>query len=115
MTTFIVNWCKVMFTPTKDSIEVRTAQCQSGVINTPRCPSPVTQEEPEVISSFSLAGRSTIPLEENTIYLNRTESSFINKEVERLLKAKLAETQRKKKEHVPLPPEPGKVAYAVYQ
>ena len=53
--------------------------------------------------------------EENTIFLNRREASFINKEVHRLLKSKLAETERKKKAGIPLPPEPGKIAYAVYQ
>ncbi len=104
-----------MFTPTKDAIEVRTAQCQSGVINTPRCPSCVTQEEPEIISSLSRTRGPLVKLEENTIYLNRTESSFISKEVRRLLKAQLAETERKKKAHIPLPPTPGKIAYAVYQ
>ncbi len=115
MTTFIVNWCKVMFTPTKDAIEVRTAQCQSGVVNTPRCSSPVTHEEPEIVSSVSVRRGPLVRLEENTVYLNRAESTFINKEVRRLLRAKLAEEERKKKAHIPLPPQPGKITYAVYQ
>ena len=105
-----------MFTQTNSAIQVNTAQCQSGVVSAKRTSPRV--EEPEVVSSVTVrypANPPTVSLEENTIYLNRTESTFINKEVRRLLKAQLAEVQRKKKAHIPLPPAPGKIAYAVYQ
>ena len=104
-----------MMTPTKDAIEVCTAQCQSGVISTPRFPSSVIHEEPEVISALTRTRGPLVNLEENTIYLNRTEMTFINQEVRRLLKAQVAETERQKKAHIPLPPKPGQIAYAVYQ
>ena len=67
------------------------------------------QEPVEVISTSPV-----VKVEESTIFLNRREASFINREVRRLLKAKLAEEERKKKAGIPSPPEPGKITYAVY-
>ena len=114
MTTFIINWCKIMFTQDGHSIRVRTAMCQGGAVSARG--KAVISPDYEIVSTASLfAPDSTVEVEENTVYLNRREASFVNKEVRRLLKAKLAETQRKKKAGVPLPPEPGKIAYAVYQ
>lgn len=114
MTAFIINWCKIMFTQDGKSIRVNTATCQGGAVSARG--KVVTSPDYEVVSSHSLFGADpTIHLEENIVYLNRREASFVNKEVRRLLKAKLAETKRKKKAGVPLPPEPGKIAYAVYQ
>ena len=114
MTAFIINWCKIMFTQDGKSIRVHTAMCQGGAVSARG--KVVASADVEVISSQPLFTRdSLVSLEENTVYLNRREASFVNKEVRRLLKAKLVETQRKKKAGVPLPPEPGKIAYAVYQ
>ena len=114
MTAFIVNWCKIMFTQNRQAIRVNTAMCQGGAVSARG--KVVTSPDYEVVSTASLfAPNSIICLEENTVYLNRRETSFVNKEVRRLLKAKVAETQRKKKAGVPMPPEPGKIAYAVYQ
>ena len=113
MTQFLMNWCKIMFTQTKGAIRVRTGMSQEGTLSARRV---VDFEEPEVVSTTSLFAKNPlVELEENTIYLNRREASFVNKEVSRLLKAKVAESKRKKKAGIPLPPEPGKVAYAVYQ
>ena len=115
MTALIINWCKIMFTQSNHSIRVNTAICQGGAAVSARG-KVTTNPDCEVVSSFSFFGRnSAVHLEENTIYLNRREASFVNKEVRRLLKAKSTETKRKKKAGVPLPPEPGKIAYAVYQ
>ncbi len=114
MTAFIINWCKIMFTQNGQSIRVNTAMCQGGAVSARG--KVITSPDVEVVSSQPLFVRNPlVSLEENTVYLNRREASFVNKEVRRLLKAKLAETQRKKKAGVPLPPEPGKIAYAVYQ
>ncbi len=114
MTTFIMNWCKIMFTQNNGAIRVRTATCQGGAVSARGKVS--TSDDFEVVSSDTLFTHDpAVHLEENIIYLNRREASFVNKEVRRLLKAKLAETQRKKKAGVPPPPEPGKIAYAVYQ
>lgn len=115
MTAFIINWCKIMFTQDGHSIHVNTATCQGGAAVSARGQVTASPDY-EVVSNVSLFARDPmVHLEENTIYLNRREASFVSKEVRRLLKAKLAETQRKKKAGVPLPPEPGKIAYAVYQ
>ena len=115
MKTFVLNWCKMMFTQTKGAIRVRTASCQSGALTARRHTPVVPSPETEVISKSELfAKEALVSVEENTIFLNRKEASFINKEVRRLLKAKLAETERKKKQGIPNPPEPGKITYAVY-
>ena len=104
-----------MFTQSNHSIRVNTAICQGGAAVSARGKI-VTHPDCEVVSSSYLFGPDpSIHLEENTVYLNRREASFINKEVRRLLKAQSIETKRKKKAGVPLPPEPGKIAYAVYQ
>lgn len=66
--------------------------------------------EPEIVSTDPI-----VQVEENTIFLNRREASFINKEVRRVLKAKVAEEERRKRKGIPSPPEPGKITYAVYQ
>lgn len=114
MTAFIVNWCKIMFTQDARAIRVNTATCQGGAVSARG--KVMTSPDYEVVSSASLfAPGPVVHLEENTIYLNRREASFVSKEVRRLLKAKLVETQRKKKAGVPMPPQPGKIAYAVYQ
>jgi len=89
----IFSWCKMMFT--QKSGRVRWGKA--------------TQETPEVISDTL-----NVQVEENTIFLNRRESSFINKELHRLLKAKMAEEELRKKKGIPSPPEPGKITYAVY-
>lgn len=113
MTALIINWCKIMFTQNANAIRVHTATCQGGAVSTWRRG---MRNDIEMISSHSLFPQDpTVHLEENIVYLNRREASFVNKEVNRLLKAKIAETKRKKKAGVPLPPEPGKIAYAVYQ
>ena len=113
MATFIINWCKIMFTQNGRSIHVSTASCRGGAVSARRHG---MYTNTQVVSTRSLFFQDpAVHLEENTIYLNRREASFINKEVRRLLKAKLAETERKKKAGVPLPPQPGKIAYAVYQ
>ncbi len=113
MTQFVINWCKIMFTQTKGAIRVHTGMSQEGALSA-RCV--MDFEEPEVISTASLFAKNPlVELEENTIYLNRREASFVSKEVARLLRAKVAENKRKKQVGIPLPPEPGKIAYAVYQ
>ena len=115
MTAFIINWCKIMFTQDNHAIRVRTAICQGGGAVSARREAS-TSPDCEIVSDSPLfMSDLSVNLEENTIYLNRRETSFVNKEVRRLLKAKLAETQRKKKAGIPLPPTPGKIAYAVYQ
>lgn len=114
MKNLIVNWCKVMFTQTNGSIRVRTASCQNGVLSAIRQGTPAN--DIEVISSINIAGQTPIlRIEENTVYLNRTESSFVQKEVRRMLKTQAARTRRQKQAGIPLPPQPGKIAYAVYQ
>ena len=114
MAALLINWCKIMFTQNNGSIRVRTGSCQGGAVSAHGQVS--ASADYEVVSSQSLlASNPSVRLEENTIYLNRREASFINKEVRRLLKAKLAVTERKKKQGIPMPPEPGKIAYAVYQ
>lgn len=90
----IWNWCKMMFTQKSGRVSFSK--------NTP--------EVPEIVSS-SLA----VHVEENTIFLNRREAAFINKEVHRILKAKMAEAEQRKRKGIPAPPEPGKITYAVYQ
>lgn len=113
MTQFVINWCKVMFTQTSSAVRVRTGLCQEGALSAHGV---IPFEESEIISSSSLFAKNPlVELEENTVYLNRREASFVNKEVARLLKAKITENKRKKKAGIPLPPEPGKIAYAVYQ
>ncbi|MBP5430177.1 MAG: hypothetical protein J6Y25_04795 [Elusimicrobiaceae bacterium] len=113
MKAFIINWCKMMFTQNSGSIHVRTATCQGGVVSAfSRKKYPA--HTPEIVSN-TLFGGPTVRLEENTIHLNRRECSFVNKEVHRLLRAQRQEMIRKRKAGIPLPPEPGKIAYAVYQ
>ncbi len=112
MTAFIINWCKIMFTQDDKSIRVNTALCQNGAVSARG--KVATSPDYEIVSSL-FTHDPAVHLEENTVYLNRREASFVNKEMRRLLKAKQVETQRKKKAGVPLPPEPGKIAYAVYQ
>ena len=90
----ILNWCKMMVTT------------KSGRVQLGANPS----AKPEVVSNVP-----TVQVEESTIFLNRREASFINKEVQRLLKAKLAQSEERKKKGIPDPPEPGKITYAVYQ
>ena len=106
----IFTWCTQMFRPNDGVIRVRTASCQNGALSALRH----TEEPVEVVSSWP-SKNTPVTLEENTIFLNRREASFINKEVHRLLKSKLAETERRKKAGIPPPPEPGKITYAVYQ
>ena len=60
------------------------------------------------------AQKPVVQVEENTIFLNRREAGFINKEVHRLLKEKIAQAQRRKEKKIPAPPAPGKITYAVY-
>ena len=113
MTTFIINWCKMMFTQNNGSIRVRTAVCQGGAVSAfGRQKRPA---RPADVVSNTLFGGPLVHLQENTIYLNRSECSFVNKEVRRLLRSQRREIIRKKKAGIPLPPEPGKIAYAVYQ
>ena len=115
MKTFIINWCKVMFTQTSGSIRVRTASCQNGVLSALRKETAMA-EEPETVCSVSFSGQAPIlSIEENTIYLNRQEMSFIHKEARRMLKTQASRTRRQKMAGIPLPPEPGKISYAVYQ
>ena len=112
MAKFIVNWCKIMFTQTKGAILVRTALCQEGVI---QAHGTLQTEGKEIVSTDSLFEKDpSIQLKEDTIYLNRKECSFVNRQLQQLLKAKLEESQRKKKAGIPDPPQPGKIAYAVY-
>ncbi len=92
--TQIYNWCKMMFIQ------------KSGQVSLGKKP----QAKPEVVSTDPI-----VRVEENTIFLNRREASFINKEVHRILKEKIAEEERRKKKGIPSPPEPGKITYAVYQ
>ncbi len=113
MKAFIINWCKMMFTQNSGSIHVRTAMCQGGVVSA-RGRQKGHVRNIEVVSN-TLFGGPTVRLEENTIYLNRKECSFVNKEVRILLRAQRQEVIRKKKAGIPLPPAPGKIAYAVYQ
>ncbi len=116
MKNFIINWCKVMFTQTNGSIRVRTASCQNGVLSAVRHEDTPLTEEPEVISTSSWLNQTPIlSIEENTIYLNRRETSFVYKEARRLLKTKAVRQHRQQQAGVPLPPQPGKIAYAVYQ
>lgn len=113
MTQFVIHWCKMMFTQSGSAVRVKTGSCQEGALSAQGI---LPKEKPEIISSISLFDNTPfVEVEENTIYLNRRETSFVNREVQRLLKAKLHETQRKKKAGIPLPPEPGKIVYAVYQ
>ncbi len=91
----MLRWCKMMFTQKSGQVRLGKA--------TPA-------EKPEVISNTP-----TVQVEESTIFLNRREASFINKEVHRLLKAKVAEEERKRKAGIPAPPTPGKITYGVYQ
>lgn len=90
----IWNWCKMMFTQ------------KSGRVSF----SKGSPEVPEIISSSP-----AVHVEENTIFLNRREAAFINKEVHRILKAKIAEEEQRKRKGIPAPPQPGKITYAVYQ
>ena len=103
-----------MFTQTNGSIRVRTASCQNGALSARR--QGASSNNIEVVSNMEFAGPAPIlSIEENTIYLNRSESSFIHKEARRMLKTQAVHTRRQRKAGVPLPPEPGKIAYAVYQ
>ncbi len=68
-----------------------------------------TQEAPEVISNTP-----NIHVKENTIFLNRREAAFINKEIHILLKEKVNQEERRKQKGVPPPPLPGKITYGVY-
>ena len=90
----ILNWCKNMFT--QKSGHVRFGKN--------------LQNKPEIVTNVPL-----VEVKESTIFLNRREASFINREVHRLLKAKVAEEERKKKKGIPSRPAPGKITYAVYQ
>ena len=114
MKSFIINWCKVMFTQTSGAIRVRTASCQSGVLSALRLGNP--DNDIEVVSTSNFAGQKPLlSIEENTVYLNRQEMSFVHKEARRLLKTQATHVRRQKKAGIPLPPEPGKIAYAVFQ
>lgn len=90
----ILNWFKMMVTQKSGRVLIGNKN----------------REMPEVVSNAI-----SVQLEENTIFLNRREAAFINKEVHRLLKAKLAEEKRRKQHGVPSRPAPGKITYAVYQ
>lgn len=114
MKNLFVNWCKIMFTQNNGAVCVRTATCQSGALRAHGQVFPAAQEE--FVSGESLFAQTPlVELQENIVYLNRREFSFVNKEAKRLLKNRRVETARKRKEGIPLPPEPGKIAYAVYQ
>lgn len=90
-----LSWCKMMFTQ------------KSGRVHLGK----ETPEAPEIISNVL----PSLQVEENTIFLNRREAAFINKELHRLLKAKVNQEERRRKKGVPTPPAPGKITYAVYQ
>ena len=90
----ILNWCKTIVT--QKSGRVRLGKD--------------TQQAPEIISNIP-----TVQVEENTIFLNRRESAFINKELHRLLKAKVAEEELRKKKGMPARKKKKKITYAVYQ
>ena len=114
MKNLIINWCKVMFTQTNGSIRVRTASCQGGVLSALR-QAPATNDV-EVVSNVPFNRRAPIlSIEENTIYLNRTEASFVQKEARQLLRNQAARQHRQRQAGIPLPPQPGKISYAVYQ
>lgn len=103
-----------MFTQTSGAIRVRTASCQNGALSARRQQAPA--EETETVCSITFSGPAPIlSIEENTIYLNRQEMSFVHKEARRLLKHQAARTRQQRQAGIPLPPEPGKIAYAVYQ
>lgn len=115
MKILIINWCKVMFTQTNGSIRVRTASCQNGVLSAVRRETS-RPEEPEIIASIQpFAQTPILRIEENTVYLNRHEASFVQKEARRILKSQAAQKRRQQQAGIPLPPEPGEIAYAVYQ
>ncbi len=105
----ILSWCAHMFKQNDGVIRVRTASCQNGALSAVRH----TEGPVEIISNRSY--KAPVKLEENIIFLNRKEASFINKEVRILLKTQMAEASRKKRAGIPPPPTPGKIAYAVYQ
>ena len=114
MKDFVMNWCKIMFTQNSRAILVRTASCQNGALKARGIVTQYATEE--MLFDEPLFTQSPlVELHQNTICLNRREASFVNKEVRRLLKTRTMELARKKKEGIPLPPEPGKIAYAVYQ
>ena len=103
-----------MFTQTNGSIRVRTASCQNGVLSALR--QAVPTGDIEVVSNVSFKGQTPIlSIEENTVYLNRTESSFVQKEARQLLKIQAARQRRQQLAGIPLPPKPGKISYVVYQ
>ena len=106
MAAFIINWCKIVFTQNSGAIRVRTASCQSGAV------SAIGKGEGSPVTP--IGKDASVKLQEDTIFLNRREASFINKEVRRLLKAQVEEAERKKKQGIPQPPKPGKITYAVY-
>ena len=105
----ILSWCASMFRQNDGVIRVRTASCQNGALSALRHTDHATK------LFYNRHCTTPISLEENIVFLNRKEALFIDQEVHRLLKSKLAETERKKKEGIPLPPAPGKITYAVYQ
>ncbi len=100
-----------MFKQTHGAIRVRTASCQEGALFAKRS----VPADIEIISSEHPIGMPLISLQEYTIYLNRGESSFISKEVRRMIKAKIRQDQQRQRAHIPPPPTPGKINYAVYQ
>lgn len=53
-------------------------------------------------------------VQEQIISLTAEEASFVALETRRLLRAQRLEAKRKKRLGIPPPPEPGKIAYAVY-
>lgn len=114
MKAFIVNWLKIKFTQNNGSVWVRTASCQNGVLHA-RTEAACPQDIEVVSSAWPNPTDPTVHLQEDIIYLNRREASFINKQVRQLLKTKQAESARRKRAGIPPPPAPGKIAYAVYQ
>lgn len=114
MTTLFINWCKMMFTQNGNSIRVSTGVCQEGAMS---ARGQVTQSQAEDILTVAslFAPNPLVELQENTVFLNRKEVSFINKEVKVLLKNQIREMEHKKRMGIPPPPAPGKIAYAVYQ
>lgn len=117
MKMLLINWCRLMFQRTDGVIRVRTASCQNGALCARLSHASQMEENADkvIVSSYNLYQDSSVNLEENTIFLNRREVSFINKEVRLLLKAQQAQLQARKKQGIPLPPQPGKITYAVYQ
>ncbi len=116
MKNLIINWCKVMFTQTSGCVRVRTASCRNGVVSAIRRQD-LLSEEPEMLCSIipTASPSPIVSIEENTVYLTHAEASFVHKEVRRLLKNQQVHERNCRQAGIPLPPKPGKIAYAVYQ